>query len=120
MLFVWIVVVCLFVITLVVLLVLGRSTSRREARTETPLRRSGTHTLAYVVPDGQDAAVLRGALRHAGFNSVSDFSGGVERLLVVCDEKDRAQVRSILEHIYEAGFAGPDTHADHVRFQDEH
>ncbi|MGZ4428479.1 MAG: hypothetical protein ACXVXC_04560 [Nocardioidaceae bacterium] len=109
----------LIVVALIVLLGLRRWTFD-EARTENRLRQPGAHTLTYIVPEGQDAAVLVAALVHAGYTSVTDVYGGFERLLVACEEKDRAQVRSILEHVDRAGFAGPEMHVDHVRFQDEH
>ncbi|HLN79177.1 MAG TPA: hypothetical protein VK204_19185 [Nocardioidaceae bacterium] len=91
-----------------------------EARTETRLHQPGAHTVVYAVPNGQDPAILMAALSREGFTAVSDTEGGQERLLVECpDEHDRAQVRSIIEHVDRAGFDGPEMHVSHVSFEDE-
>ena len=91
-----------------------------EARTEARLHQPGAHTVTYAVPNGQDPAILMAALSRAGFTSVSDIEGGRERLLVEYhDERDRAQVRSIIEHVDRAGFDGPEMHVGHVSFEDE-
>lgn len=109
----------LLVVGVLVMLALRRVTLD-EARSENRLREPGTHKLAYVVPNGQDPAILMAALARGGFKSVSDMEGGVERLLVACpDEHDRAKVRSIIEHVDRAGFAGPEMHVGHVSFEDE-
>ncbi len=115
-----------FGMVLVGFLVLGliamvalRSWGRNEAQTEARLRSPQTHKVAYVIPNGQDPSVVRAALAHAGFETVTDTAGGNERLLVACEESDRAQIRSIIEHVDRAGFDGPEMHVDHVRFDDE-
>ncbi len=97
-----------------------RSWTLAESRTEARLRRPGAPTLTYTVPPGQDPAVLMAALRHAGYTSVTDLKGGGELLVVECpDEHDRADVRSIIEHVDRAGFDGPEMHVAHVAFEDE-
>lgn len=113
-------------IIFVVIAVLGvvvalalRSWMLGEARTEARLRSPGVHTVAYVVPEGQDVAVLMAAVRHAGFESITKIDGGTERLLVACGEEDRARVRSILEHVHRIGFDGSERYVDHVSFDDE-
>ena len=105
----------------VVLALLMRRATLDEAGTETRLHRPETHTLAYAVPDGQDAAMFMAALTHEGFTSVADHEGGTERLLIACSEQDRAKVRGIIEHVRLTGFGytGPARHLDHVSFQDE-
>jgi hypothetical protein len=89
-----------------------------ESRTEARLHRPGAHTLSYVVPNGQDPAVLMAAVRNAGLTSVVDTTGGTERILVECEEEDRARVRSALEHAAVPGYDGHTTVA-HVAFEDE-
>lgn len=90
-----------------------------EASIEERLRSPDVHTVAYVVPEGQDVAVLMAAVRHAGFEAITKIDGGTERLLVACKEEDRAKVRSILEHVHRIGFDGSDLYVDHVSFDDE-
>lgn len=95
------------------------SWGRDEAATEARLHSPDTHTVAYVVPDGQDPAVLMAALTHAGFVSIADIVGGTERLLVECEESDRGQVRSILEQVERRRMDGSRLPAGHVSFEDE-
>lgn len=90
-----------------------------EGRTEDRLRLPGTHTLAYVVPTGQDAAVLEAALAHAGFTAVGVMEGGTERLLIECPEEARPEVRSIIEHVTKTSLEGGEIHVGHVSFDDE-
>ena len=113
-------VVGLLVVGVLLALALRRVTFD-EAGTENRLHQPSTHTLAYAVPAGQDAALFMAALTHEGFTSVADNEGGTERLLIACDEKDRARVRSIIEHVNLTGFGytGPARHLEHVSFQDE-
>ena len=75
--------------------------------------------MAYVVPGGQDPAGLMAALTHAGFVSVTDSTGGTERLLVECEESDRGRVRSVLEQVERRGIDGSRLPAGHVSFEDE-
>lgn len=91
-----------------------------EAKTEARLREPGTHALAYAVPDGQDPAVLVGALSQAGFTAAAELEQGREMLLVECrHDEDRAKVRDIIEHVTRAGFDGPEMRVEHVSFEDE-
>ena len=103
----------------VVLMLALRRWTLDDARTEARLHQPGTHRLVYAVPGGQDPAVLLAALAHAGFTAVTDLEGGTERLLVACEEHDRAQVRSIIEHVDRGGIDGPEMHVGHVSFEDE-
>jgi hypothetical protein len=66
---------------------------------ETRLGSPGTHTLTYLVPNGQDPAALMGALLRSRFTAAVDTHGGLERLLIGCEESDRAHVREILETV---------------------
>lgn len=90
-----------------------------EVELEARLRLPGTHKLTYPVPVGQDPAAYVAALACAGFTSVGALEGGAERLLVACDEEDRPQVRSIIEHVEAVGFEGSEVHSGHVNFEDE-
>jgi hypothetical protein len=108
-----------FLVVGVVVIVFLKEWTQEEARTEARLRSPETHTIAYVVPEGQDPAILMAALAHVGFESMVDTAGPRERLLVACEETDRAQVRDVLEHVDRAGFSGPEMHAGHVHFDDE-
>jgi hypothetical protein len=90
-----------------------------EEATEARLRDPETHTLSYVVPNGRDPADFMSALAHAKFTCVTDAHAGVERVLIACEESERAHVRRVLE---EAGPAGSGTQPNarpHVIFDDE-
>jgi hypothetical protein len=90
-----------------------------ESIAEARLRSPDTHKVAYVVPDGQDPTVVMAALAHAGFTSVVDIEGGIERLLIECAEPDRVQVGSIIDGVRAAGIDGQKIRAGHVSFEDE-
>jgi hypothetical protein len=90
-----------------------------EGQVEARLLAPGAHTLAFVVPNGQDPVPFKAALAHASFTTVVDNTGGRERLVVECEERDRAQVRDVLEHVHAVGAAGPDQYVGDVRFDDE-
>jgi hypothetical protein len=61
-----------------------------EAAVEEDLHRAGAHTLVYEVPVGEDPAVPRAALTHAGFECASELRAGGPVLLVLC-ESDAAR-----------------------------
>jgi hypothetical protein len=86
------------------LLVSLRRWGMEDARTEARLHSTTAHTVAYVVPAGQDPATLRGALANAGFTSVID-AGETERVIVECEPSDHVIVKEIIEHVHPAGFA---------------
>lgn len=106
------------VLGLVVALAL-RNATLDEARTEARLRDPGTHKVSYVVPNGQDVAVLVAALAQEGFTSVGDLEGGTELLLVECEPQERTQVRGIIEHVSRTGFDGAPMQVGPVAFEDE-
>lgn len=115
--------IAVFLVALVVALVFLafqlRDWGRHEAETEARLRSPETHTVAYVVPEGQDPAVLVAALARAGFTAVVDTSGRAERVLVACDEDQRARVRDVLEHVHRTDYDGAELPAGRVSFDDE-
>jgi len=104
----------------IVVLALGlRTWGVGQAKTEARLLSPDTHKVRYVVPLGQDPAILMAAVSSAGYTALVDTSGGTERLLVACGEQDRAKVRSVLEHVSRSGFDGVEMRVDHVAFDDE-
>ena len=106
-------------VVLVMLLLTFRRWTLDEAKTEARLRSPESHRLVYPVPDGEDPTSVMAALTGAGFVSVVDTLAGVERLLVECDEKDRARVREVIEQAERAGSEGPQTRVRRVSFEDE-
>jgi hypothetical protein len=98
-------------------LILGaRRWSLAEARVDARLHSPAVPTVAYVVPEGQDPALVRVALTHAGFATVLDRSGD-QQLLVECDNGHRERARHVIEGL--GGLEGPDVPIGHVRFVDE-
>jgi hypothetical protein len=112
------VVVGFLAVILLVLLGLRRATFD-EVRAEAALHQPGSHTVTYVVPNGQDASVLLTALMHAGFKAVGGMEHGEEHVIVACTERERAEVRRIIESVHEANFGGPEIRVPPVRFVDE-
>jgi hypothetical protein len=108
----------LLILVVVAMLVL-RGWGRDEARMDAVLDSPGTHTVSYLVPDGQDPAILAAALHSAGFTARAHLEGGFEVLRIACDEAERAQVRSIIEHVDRTGFDGAPMHIAHAKFVDE-
>ncbi len=90
-----------------------------QARTEARLLSPDTHTVGYVVPEGQDPAVLMAAVTTAGYTAIVDTSGGTERLLVECDEHARGDVRRVLEGVHSTAWDGSDSRVEHIVFDDE-
>jgi hypothetical protein len=95
MLFVAIAVALVVVPALVVLAL--RQWGQQDVQIETRLRSPGTHTLTYVVPDGQDPAPLRSALGHEHFSTVLGRGESGHCLIVECDERDRDRIRQVIE-----------------------
>ena len=90
-----------------------------RARTEARLLSPDTHTVGYVVPAGQDPAVLMAAVAGAGYTAMVDTSRGTERLIVECDDHARGEVRRALEGVHSAAWDGSDMQVEHVVFDDE-
>lgn len=91
----------------------------RQAGTEARLLSPETHTVGYVVPEGQDPAVLMAAISSAGFEAIVDTAGRAERVLIACDDGDRGRVRAVLEDVHRTGFDGAAMRVEHVVFDDE-
>jgi hypothetical protein len=102
----------------VALLVGARRWSLEEGEVDARLHSPHAHTVAYVVPEGQDPALVRVALSHAGYVTVLD-RGGDQRLLVECAESQRDHVRMIIEDLDHTGLEDSGAYAGPVRFEDE-
>ncbi|MFZ2015721.1 MAG: hypothetical protein WAV00_18035 [Nocardioides sp.] len=102
------------------LLVLGmmRRFGMEEAETERALLAPDAHTVAWVVPEGEDPATVRTHLSHAGFTSVLDRSGD-QRLVVECEPGDREMVRDIIAHAAHSTFDGQALQPSQLRFDDD-
>jgi hypothetical protein len=95
----------------VLLIVALRAWGTEQAVIESSLLSPEAHTVAYVVPEGEDPTFSRAALSHAGFVSVLDHSSGARRLVIRCEPDQREHVRATLEHIH--------ARTEHVQFADE-
>lgn len=103
----------------VVMLAVGRW-MRNESKTDARLHAPGAHTVAYVVPNGQEPALLMSALARAGFAVVAESLGGEEVLLIECEESDRATVRRVIETVLQAQAADhPEARFEQVRFRND-
>lgn len=87
-----------------------------QSDVENRLRAPGAHTVSYVVPEGQDPALVRTALAHDGFESVLDRTN-VQQLLVRCDLGDRNRVREIIGRVHGTDYGGHDLTAHQVRLE---
>jgi hypothetical protein len=105
-----------FLIGAIVLFVAFSRWMRDESRTEARLHSPDTHTVRYVVPDGQDPAALMSALARVGFTAVVDSRRGEEIVIVACDESELATVRQVIER---SGPVGSDRPTPSVRFLDD-
>lgn len=90
-----------------------------QARTEAHLLSPDTHTVGYVVPEGQDPAVLMAAVTGADYTAMVDTTGGTERLLVECEAHARDELRRVLESVHSPAWDGSDARVEHVVFDDE-
>jgi hypothetical protein len=113
--------VILVLILLVGLLVAGvlRRLVRDESDVERRLGAPGSHTVAYLVPNGVDSADLRAALQLNGFTSITSDSGAHHCLIVECAEGDRAGVRRVIESVHETAYDGRELDLHPVLFEDE-
>jgi hypothetical protein len=105
----------------IVLVVFARGVTRwaeGETAKEAQLHAPDAHLVSYVVPDGEDPALVMAALTHAGFTSVEDTTGRRERVLVECEEEDRDRVRNVIEHVRHRRYDGAAV-VDRVTFEDE-
>jgi len=111
---------------LVVVLVVGavvavvlRRVVLDDAANEQHLHTAGVHTVSFAVPNGVDAADLRAAASRGGFVSTVADSDTQQRLLVECEDSDRARLRRVLQEAHDAASHGAELHLDPVVFDDE-
>jgi hypothetical protein len=101
-----------------------RASRWAAARTEVDahLGEPVVETLDYVVPEGQDPAVVVAALHENGVEAAPDI-GAKQLVHVACaptDNGERERVRSIIETVKTSGIdAGAPFDAGAVRFEDE-
>ena len=107
------------VVAAVVVSMALRTWTLERALTEARLLSPGAHTVGYVVPSGQDPAVLMAAVAGAGHTSMVDTSSGTERLLIECEDSARWEVRRALASVHSPGWDGSDMRVEHVVFDDE-
>ena len=77
----------------------------------------GDATVTFV-PEGEDPALVRTRLAHAGFVCVLDRSGD-QRLVVGCEPDQREQVRSVIAGTPHATFDGRVLETSRLRFDDD-
>lgn len=90
-----------------------------DAATDQRLHAAGAHTVSFAVPNGVDVADLRAAASRGGFVSTVDETDTYQRLLVQCEESDRARLRRLLEDAHDAASHGADLRLGPVVFEDE-
>ena len=93
----------------------GRGDSRTEARLLSP----STHTVSYLVPEGEDPTVAMAALRTAGFTCIVGEGAHQERVVVECRPPDREAARNVIDHARRSVLGGPTLDVDRVAFEDE-
>jgi hypothetical protein len=111
----------LIVIALAVVIGTGMSILtlvRREEVLDERLHDPDVNTIEYLVPDGVDPSIVRGALQVAGFTSVFEDRWGVEHLLIACPPRDRERMRRVIRDVQARDYV-PELHLDSVRFRDE-
>ena len=112
----------LLVLTLLVvpllLILMMRRFGMEQTDTEQALLSPESHTVSWVVPEGEDPALVRTRLAHAGFTSVLDHSGD-QRLVVQCGSADRERVREIIAGTGHATFDGQGLQPSQLRFDDD-
>jgi hypothetical protein len=91
---------------------------RREEALPPPLHGTAGASVEYVVPDGVDPSIVRGALKMAGFTSAFEDRWGEEHLVIPCSPREREQVRRVIADAQASHYV-PELHLDTVRFRDE-
>jgi hypothetical protein len=107
------------VILLVAIPWLLKAVADTEKDVEDHLHDPSTPTVAFVVPDGVDPAVVSNALGGAGFSSALDLARGEERLLIECHAGERERVRGVIAGIERSAYATSGLTIGAVIFRDE-
>jgi len=114
-----------FVVVMVVVVALvmtaAGKTAGRDVKQQHEAVSDHSHSLRYVVPPGQDAAMVVVRLREAGFPAVSETAeeGHVVAVAVEPDAEHREEVRSVLSSADRLNTAGDRFDVPQVRFADE-
>lgn len=90
-----------------------------DSRTEARLLSPATHTVSYLVPDGEDPTVVMAALRTAGFTCIVSEGAHQERVVVECEPADREVARNLIDHARRSALSGTSVDVGHVAFEDE-
>jgi len=99
MIFPIVITLAILVLGLIVLYVVREQVKHRE-QVDAELSDPRTSTLEYVVPTGQDPAVILAPLEQAGYTATVDPSGAHQIVMVHCPagrDRERARVRSLIE-----------------------
>ncbi len=110
-------VLTVLVVPLVVIAMMRRF-GMQEADTERALLSPASHSVAWLVPEGEDPALVRTHLAHEGFVCVLDRSGD-QRLVVGCEPAQREQVRSVIAGTAHTTFDGRALRPSQLRFDDD-
>lgn len=113
------IVLAIVVILLVVIPWLLKATYDIEKDIEDHILDPGTPKVAYLVPNGVDAAIVSNALTAAGFISAIQLVAGEERLLVEAGPGDRERVRAVIESVNNDVYATSGLTIGAVVFADE-
>ena len=118
------IVILLLIVALVVAVVwaLQRRTAEAGAKQAHLHENERSSTLAYLVPPGQDPAVLVAALEQCGYAAAAETTGGPLRLLVDAGPhgRSREDVRAVIEGVRTSALDdGQPVRAGAVRFEDE-
>ena len=98
----------------------ARTWGQRRVETHDELAGPAT-TLDYVVPSGQDPALLVSALRQDGYEAAPD-PRDTDVLHIECPgglDRERPRVRATLQSVRRTGFEGAPMDPEPVRFADE-
>jgi len=83
----------------IILYVVREQVATRQ-RIDEELHSDAVPTLEYLVPTGQDPAVILAALESAGYTATADPHHAHQRVLIACPEgldRQRARVRTVIE-----------------------
>ena len=105
------------------LLLAMRQRTMQQAQKEERVESLASETLEYVMPPGQDPAVLAAALKKEGYTAVGEtLTGAAPTVLVDVPrgrDSERAHVRAVIKNLRTTGFEGAPLEVDEVTFEDE-
>jgi len=116
------IVVVVGVVAIFLLVPLVQRYNAQRRRAEELTRSDSVSTVRYVVPQGQDPAVVMANLRHEGFEPVGDSTATEQEILVPCSsDVDRDRIRHAIAAAPTSLEGGPHPAGDdsEIRFTDE-